>query len=118
MKQILIFLLFFTFLNADERYFKNDTSNLNLNQTQKEQFKQALKEYKSNIKSLKNLKERYEDEMEESFKNSNFSKENFIKSYKEILDKKLTIKANFFEKIYEILTPEQREIFGDDLDDW
>lgn len=56
------------------------------------------------------------DNVKEVFTADGFNKDAFLKNSKERYDERTSLKANYMEKIYNILTPEQRKQVIDNID--
>ena len=122
MKLLLIFLLSLS-LYADhdgrkEHQLSKDLSYLELSQDQKERVKGILKQYRVDLKGFREFKEKIKDQKENLLLQESVNEEDLQKISQAITQKATRIESHFLVQMHTILTPEQRQKFAQNLEEW
>jgi len=122
MKLLLIFLLSLS-LYADhdgrkEHQLSKDLSYLELSQDQKERVKGILKQYRVDLKDFREFKEKIKDQKENLLLQESVNEEDLQKISQAITQKATRIESHFLVQMHTILTPEQRQKFAQNLEEW
>ena len=89
---------------------------LDLSSDQKEQLMTLRKEMQETMKSLRDP-QKAKEELLGYFSEEGFDKDGFVNKVSEKFDEKIKIRADYIEKMYNILTPEQRKDLIEGLKD-
>ena len=122
MKLLLIFLLTLS-LYADhdgkkEHQLSKDLSYLELSHDQKERIKGILKQYRVDLKGFREFKEKMKDQKENALLQESVNEDDLQKLNQAINQKATMIETHFLVKMHAILTPEQRQKFAQNLEEW
>ncbi len=89
---------------------------LDLSDDQKEQLNDLRKEMRETMKSLRDP-QKAKEELLGYFSEEGFDKDGFVNKVSEKFDEKIKIRADYIEKMYNILTPDQRKELIEGLKD-
>ena len=122
MKLLLIFLLMLS-LYADhdgkkEHQLSKDLSSLDLSSDQKERAKSLLKQYRVDLKVFREFKETMEDQKERLFMQERLNEEDLQAINQAIHQKAKALESSFLVQMHRLLTPEQRQKFAHNLEEW
>ncbi|ATB70029.1 Spy/CpxP family protein refolding chaperone [Sulfurospirillum diekertiae] len=122
MKLLLIFLLTLS-LYADhdgkkEHQLSKDLSYLELSHDQKERIKGILKQYRVDLKGFREFKEKMKDQKENALLQESVNEDDLQKLNQAINQKATMIETHFLVQMHAILTPEQRQKFAQNLEEW
>ena len=122
MKLLLIFLLTLS-LYADhdgkkEHQLSKDLSSLDLSSDQKERAKSLLKQYRVDLKVFREFKETMEDQKERLFMQERLNEEDLQAINQAIHQKAKALESSFLVQMHRLLTPEQRQKFAHNLEEW
>ncbi len=122
MKLLLIFLLTLS-LYADhdgkkEHQLSKDLSYLGLSHDQKERVKGILKQYRVDLKGFREFKEKIQDQKESVLLQESVNEEDLQKLSQAVNQKATIIESHFLVQMHAILTPEQRQKFVQNLEEW
>jgi len=122
MKLLLIFLLTLS-LYADhdgkkEHQLSKDLSSLYLSSDQKERAKSLLKQYRVDLKVFREFKETMEDQKERLFMQERLNEEDLQAINQAINQKAKALESSFLVQMHRLLTPEQRQKFAHNLEEW
>ena len=126
MKFFLILFLSFNILLADhndeedlfEFHMPHDLSYLNLTRVQKEKILNILSRNNQRLKLLHQKKEMVENRIKKLFLQDNFNKEKLISILVELKKESIDIEVELFSELHKVLTPKQRELFIDYIEEW
>ena len=122
MKVLLILLLTLS-LYADhdgkkEHQLSKDLSYLELSQDQKERVKGILKQYRVDLKAFREFKEKMENQKEALLIQDRLNEEDLHVINQAISQKANTIESRFLLQMHTLLSPEQRQKFAQNLEEW
>jgi len=122
MKVLLILLLTLS-LYADhdgkkEHQLSKDLSYLELSQDQKERVKGILKQYRVDLKAFREFKEKMENQKETLLIQERLNEEDLHVINQAISQKANTIESRFLLQMHTLLSPEQRQKFAQNLEEW
>ena len=122
MKVLLILLLTLS-LYADhdgkkEHQLSKDLSYLELSQDQKERVKGILKQYRVDLKAFREFKEKMENQKETLLIQERLNEEDLHVINQTISQKANTIESRFLLQMHTLLSPEQRQKFAQNLEEW
>lgn len=122
MKLLLIFLLSLS-LYADhdgkkEHHLSKDLSYLELTSEQKEVAKTIIKQLRVDIKSFREFKGKMEDQKESLLTREVLNEDDLQKINQAISQKASAIESRFLLQMHNLLTPEQRQKFAHNLEEW
>ena len=121
MKIFLIFLLTFSLYASDgkkEHHLSKDLSSLDLTSEQKEIAKSMIKQYRVEIKTFREFKEKMEDEKERLLTREVLNEEDVQKINESIFQKANAIESRFLVQMHNLLNKEQRKKFAHNLEEW
>lgn len=121
MKLLLIVLLALSLYASDgkkEHQLSKDLSYLELTSEQKEIAKGILKQFRVDIKSFREYKEKMEDQKETLVTREVLNEDDLQKINQAINQKASTIESRFLLQMHNLLTPEQRKKFAHNLEEW
>lgn len=122
MKLLLIFLLTLSLYadhnNKKEHQLSKDLSYLELTHDQKERVKGILKQYRVDLKGFREFKEKMKDQKESVLLQESVNEEDLQKLSQAINQKATIIESHFLVQMHAILTPEQRQKFAQNLEEW
>ncbi len=123
MKYILVLIMIFTFVTADDyeekdHYYRKDLSYLNLNQKQVEKVRETLKEYQKELKKYRKLKKKIIDKKQKIFEQTYFDKNRLEGLSKDLNELQTNIEKEFLEDMHKILTKKQRKKFVKYIYEW
>ena len=120
MKILLVFLLLFSFVYADndKHHYRKDLSYLELTHTQKKQMKSILKEYRHKVKDYREYKEDLIEEKEELFLEQILDEDNIRNINQKISEYATKIEIDLLKQIHAILSQEQKEKFEKYIEEW
>lgn len=121
MKFILIVLLALSLYGGDgkkEHHLSKDLSYLELSSEQKESVKSLIKRYRVDIKAFREFKEKMEDEKEALVTREVLNEEDLQKINQAISQKASALESHFLVQMHHLLTPEQRQKFAHNLEEW
>ncbi len=126
MRIILIFLLFFSFAFGGDKHkhkdhefhMPRDLEYLHLDKEQKEKISQILLANEKKLEILHEKKELVQMKIKRFFLEDKFDKESYIKILLELKTESIHIEADMFEKMHDLLTPKQRELFLYYMKEW
>ena len=126
MRALLIIFIFFNIVFADhddeidlfEFHMPHDMEYINLSKEQKEKIFEILLTNNRKLKILHEKKELVEDQMKNIFLKEEFDKEKFISMLMEIKKESVKIEAELLQKIHKVLTPKQRKLFINHIEEW
>ena len=122
MKVLLILLLTLSLYaehdGKKEHQLSKDLSYLELSQDQKERVKGILKQYRVDLKDFREFKEKIKDQKENLLLQESVNEEDLQKISQAITQKATRIESHFLVQMHTILTPEQRQKFAQNLEEW
>ena len=122
MKLLLIFLLTLSLYaehdGKKEHQLSKDLSYLELSQDQKERVKGILKQYRIDLKAFREFKEKMENQKETLLIQERLNEEDLHVINQTISQKANTIESRFLLQMHTLLSPEQRQKFAQNLEEW
>ena len=121
MKVFLIVLLAFSLYASDskkEHHLSKDLSSLELTSEQKEVAKGIIKQFRVDIKAFREFKEKMENEKESLVMREVLNEDDLQKINQAISQKASAIESRFLVQMHTLLTPEQRQKFAHNLEEW
>ena len=122
MKLLLIFLLTLSLYaehdGKKEHQLSKDLSYLELSQDQKERVKGILKQYRVDLKAFREFKEKMENQKETLLIQERLNEEDLHVINQAISQKANTIESRFLLQMHTLLSPEQRQKFAQNLEEW
>ncbi|AOO65704.1 Spy/CpxP family protein refolding chaperone [Sulfurospirillum halorespirans] len=121
--KILLILLLTLCLYADhdgkkEHHLSKDLSYLELTSEQKEVAKSIIKQFRVDIKAFREFKGKMEDQKEALLTHEVLNEEDLQKINQAISQKSSAIESHFLLQMHNLLTPEQRQKFAHNLEEW
>lgn len=120
--KVLLILILATFLYASdskkEHHLSKDLSYLDLTSQQKESAKNIIKQYRVELKAFREFKEKMEDQKEHVMMRDILKEEDLQAINQAINQKANTIENRFLLQMHILLTPEQRQKFARNLEEW
>lgn len=120
--KVLLILILATFLYASdskkEHHLSKDLSYLDLTSQQKEGAKNIIKQYRVELKAFREFKEKMEDQKEHVMMRDILKEEDLQAINQAINQKANTIENRFLLQMHILLTPEQRQKFARNLEEW
>ncbi|MFW9618754.1 MAG: Spy/CpxP family protein refolding chaperone, partial [Sulfurospirillum sp.] len=99
-------------------HLSKDLSYLELTSEQKEIAKSMIKQYRVEIKTFREFKEKMEDEKERLLTREVLNEEDVQKINEAIFQKANAIESRFLVQMHNLLTKEQRKKFAHNLEEW
>ena len=122
MKVLLILLLTLSLYaehdGKKEHQLSKDLSYLELSQDQKERVKVILKQYRVDLKAFREFKEKMENQKEALLIQERLNEEDLHVINQAISQKANTIESRFLLQMHTLLSPEQRQKFAQNLEEW
>lgn len=126
MRALLIIFIFFNTVLADhddendlfEFHMPHDMEYINLSKEQKDKIFEILLINNRKLKILHEKKELVEDQMRKIFLEEKFDREKFISMLIELKKESVKIESELLQKIHKVLTPKQRKLFINHIEEW
>lgn len=121
MKLFFIFLLSFALYASEtkkEHHLSKDLSSLELTSEQKEVAKAIIKQFRIDIKSFHEFKEKMEEQKKILLTRDQFHEEDLQNINQVINQKASMIESRFLFQMHTLLRPEQRQKFARNLEEW
>ncbi len=122
MKFIIVLLLFFAAIHADDdyerRHINKELSHLDLSKEQSIEIKKIVYDFRLKLREFEIFKKEIENKKENMFLKEFFYTDEFDRLSKELDTKAREIEKNFLLKIHAVLNLKQRTKFIKHFDDW
>lgn len=122
MKLIIVLLLFFTAIFADDdhdgRHINKELSHLGLSKEQNVEIREILHDFRVELKEFEIFKKEIEKRKKELFLREAFSSDELDKLSQKLDIKAREIEGNFLSKMHSMLNLKQRTRFINHFDDW